>query len=120
MGAEASTEGDVYSYGILLLEMFTGKRPTDDIFANGLDLHSYVKMNLTKKVAEIADPSLLSYEKEEEENDYSSVVLEKCLGSVFSIGVQCSATTPNERICINDVLGQLQHIKNDFLFLINK
>ncbi|XP_077239809.1 receptor kinase-like protein Xa21 [Tasmannia lanceolata] len=36
--------GDVYSYGILLLELFTGKCPTDDMFKDGLSLHKFAEM----------------------------------------------------------------------------
>ncbi|XP_022747953.1 probable LRR receptor-like serine/threonine-protein kinase At3g47570 [Durio zibethinus] len=42
MGSELSTKGDVYSYGILVLEMFTGKRPTNKMFKEGFNLHNFV------------------------------------------------------------------------------
>ncbi|GFY93169.1 leucine-rich repeat protein kinase family protein [Actinidia rufa] len=59
MGNEVSTFGDVYSYGILLLELFTGKRPTDDMFIDGLDLHKLAKLALPERVVEIVDQNLL-------------------------------------------------------------
>ena len=39
---EVSTNGNIYSYGILLLEMFTGKRPTDNMFKDSLNLRDFV------------------------------------------------------------------------------
>ena len=50
MGGKASIEGDVYSYGILLLEMFIGRRPTDDMFKDGLNLNNFAKMALPEKL----------------------------------------------------------------------
>ena len=32
MGGQVSPLGDIYNYGILLLEMFIGRRPTDEMF----------------------------------------------------------------------------------------
>ena len=65
MGGEASIEADVYSYGILLLEMFLGKRPTDDMFKDGLNLHNFAKMALPEKFVQIVDPILLPREVDE-------------------------------------------------------
>ncbi|KAJ8629244.1 hypothetical protein MRB53_022567 [Persea americana] len=44
MGAKASTFGDIYSDGILLLEMFIGKKPIDEIFNGSLSLHQFAKL----------------------------------------------------------------------------
>ncbi|KAK8277678.1 hypothetical protein V6Z11_D10G290100 [Gossypium hirsutum] len=59
MGSELSTKGDVYSYGIVLLEMFTGKRPIDERFREGLSLHNFVKAALPERIIEITDPILV-------------------------------------------------------------
>jgi len=57
MGSRISTEGDIYSYGIVLLEMLTGKRPTDELFDDGFTLHKYVEDALPQ-IGEILDPDL--------------------------------------------------------------
>ncbi|KAM7518976.1 hypothetical protein LguiB_017938 [Lonicera macranthoides] len=58
LGSEVSVYGDVYSFGILLLEMVTGKRPTDEMFKDGLNLHEFSKMALSKPLIESIDPIL--------------------------------------------------------------
>lgn len=60
MGSKVSPYGDVYSYVILLLEMFTGKRPTDSMFKDGLNMHKFVEMALPEQINEILDPLVLS------------------------------------------------------------
>ncbi|CAN7123944.1 unnamed protein product [Brassica rapa subsp. narinosa] len=41
-----SIHGDRYSFGVLLLEMFTGKRPTSELLEGNYTLHSYTKSAL--------------------------------------------------------------------------
>ncbi|XP_024028207.1 probable LRR receptor-like serine/threonine-protein kinase At3g47570 [Morus notabilis] len=65
MGGGPSREGDVYSYGILVLEMFTGKRPTDEMFKDDFNLHNFVRTALPEKLVEIVDSSLLPREAEQ-------------------------------------------------------
>ncbi|KAB1215794.1 hypothetical protein CJ030_MR4G010914 [Morella rubra] len=60
LGNEVSTYGDVYSYGILLLEMFTGKKLTNHMFKNGFTLHDFVRVGLQEQLVYIVDPILLS------------------------------------------------------------
>ncbi|EEF28405.1 serine-threonine protein kinase, plant-type, putative, partial [Ricinus communis] len=118
-GNEVSTSGDVYSYGILLLEIFTGKRPMDDWFNEDVSLHNYVKNALPEQVVEILDPTLF----QEGEGGISLIRRSnasinrtmECLISICEIGVACSAETPGERMNICDVAGQLVSIRNKLL-----
>uniref|UniRef100_J3LAW1 Leucine-rich repeat-containing N-terminal plant-type domain-containing protein n=1 Tax=Oryza brachyantha TaxID=4533 RepID=J3LAW1_ORYBR len=59
LGNEVSILGDIYSYGILLLEMFTGKRPTGSEFGEALSLHNYIQMALPDNLINIVDQHLL-------------------------------------------------------------
>ncbi|CAN1187536.1 Probable LRR receptor-like serine/threonine-protein kinase At3g47570 [Linum perenne] len=116
MGNEVSIQGDVYSYGVLLLEMFTGRRPTNETFTNGLNLHQIVISALSKQQAiEVVDPILLDELQRRQtahRNNYASSSsdesrkdLEKLVGSILEIGVACSADIPEERIDMSEKLS---------------
>ncbi|GAY35906.1 hypothetical protein CUMW_278930 [Citrus unshiu] len=101
LAGDASMTGDVYSFGILLLEMFTRRRPTDNMFNDGLTLHGYAKMALPQKVMEIVDPSLLL------DHENERIRIEECLVAVVRTGVFCSMESPSERIQMTDVVAKL-------------
>ncbi|MBA0571424.1 hypothetical protein Golob_004999, partial [Gossypium lobatum] len=115
MGSELSTKGDVYSYGILLLEMFTGKRPTDEKFKEGLNLHNFVKSALPDRVIEILDPILVEERVQQETLKGKCLRNEihlQCLNLIYEIGLICSAESPSARMDTSDVVTKLCSIRD--------
>ncbi|PIA59356.1 hypothetical protein AQUCO_00400326v1 [Aquilegia coerulea] len=114
MGGDASTQGDVYSYGILLLELFTGRRPTEKVFIDGLNLHNFARMALPNRVLEILDPALLSEDGVQSLNSKKQT-MQEIIASLVRIGVACSSESPGERMNMEEVSSDLNLTRDIFL-----
>ncbi|KAL6128709.1 hypothetical protein ACLB2K_072064 [Fragaria x ananassa] len=122
MGCEVSTCGDVYSFGILLLEMFTGKRPTDHMFSDGLNIHNYVKTALPELVLEISESLVLqegtanvAESLKQSRLSVRAQKIEESLTLILGLGIACSVESPANRKDISDVASELQSIRRNLL-----
>ncbi|XP_010257114.1 PREDICTED: probable LRR receptor-like serine/threonine-protein kinase At3g47570 [Nelumbo nucifera] len=103
LGGTVSTKGDVYSYGMLLLELFTGKRPTNEMFSGGLKFQEWVRTAFPEQVVEILDVELV-----EDCNLWNK----DCLVSVINIGLSCASEIPEERPNMRDVSAMIKRTRN--------
>ncbi|KAJ0525101.1 putative protein kinase RLK-Pelle-LRR-XII-1 family [Helianthus annuus] len=113
LGNEMTSNGDVYSFGILLLEVMTGKKPTDN-FNEGFSLHKFTSMVLPSNVIDVINVNILYVYQEDEtflQNKKENVKkIEECLALILKIGVSCTVDSPTERMDIKKVVSELKHI----------
>ncbi|CAM8949309.1 unnamed protein product [Rhodiola kirilowii] len=115
MSGNVSRQGDMYSYGILLLEMITGKKPTDEIFKDGLNLHNFCRSALSEfAVTDVLDPRLhaeLSAIANTQMHDDVVLKMRECTAALAEIGIGCSIESPDARMDIGHALKELHLIK---------
>ncbi|CAI0443954.1 unnamed protein product [Linum tenue] len=107
--APVSTNGDVYSYGILLLEMFTGRRPTDETFRDGLNLHNFAAA-LGDNAADYIDPRQDDNSSRSRTNEKQ--VFAEAVVSIVQVGVECSNEIARERMGISDAVTKLTAVRD--------
>lgn len=96
---EATREGDVYSFGIVVLEILTGKKAV--MFNQDEDIVKWVKRQLqTGQVTELLDPGLVELDPESSEWE------EFLLG--IKVGLLCTAPDPLDRPSMADVVFMLE------------
>jgi len=115
----ASTCGDVYSFGGVLLEMIIGKRPTDAMFEDGVSITSFVKRNFPDQVLHIIDAHL-----QEECNGFTkgTVATEneayQCVLSLVQVALACTRPFPRERMNMREVAINLHAIRKAYVAAI--
>ena len=96
-----SMESDVYSYGVVLLELITRKQAVDPSFMEETDIVGWFRSLWSKgaEINEIVDSSL-------ERELFDSIVRDQVV-EVLLVGLRCTEKDPNKRPSMRDVVKQL-------------
>jgi serine/threonine protein kinase len=96
-------KSDIYSYGVVLMELLTGKRPIEPEFGECQDIVGWIleRLRTNRGVEELLDPTaggLCDHVKEE-------------MLLVLRIAVLCTAKSPKDRPSMRDVITMLAEAK---------
>ncbi|KAK7284158.1 hypothetical protein RJT34_18899 [Clitoria ternatea] len=93
---------DVYSYGVVLLELVTGKRPLDPAFGESVDIVGWIRRK-------IRDNTSLEEALDQSVGNSRHVVEEMLL--VLRVAILCTAKLPKDRPTMRDVMMMLGEAK---------
>ncbi|KAH0637408.1 hypothetical protein KY289_037323 [Solanum tuberosum] len=96
-----TAKSDVYSYGVVVLEVLRGKQPIDPTIPEGVHLVDWVRRK--RGGIEVLDPSLHSRPESE---------IEEML-QALGVALLCVNSTPDERPTMKDVAAMLKEIKHE-------
>ncbi|CAI9090619.1 OLC1v1025436C1 [Oldenlandia corymbosa var. corymbosa] len=100
-----STRCDIYSFGIMMMEVFTKKSPSDEMFGETLSLKRWVQESMPDGLANVIDANLLLTF-----NEHYPKILD-IIVSIMDVALTCTNVYPRERKDIEEVLGSLIKIR---------
>ncbi|KAK9919826.1 hypothetical protein M0R45_028401 [Rubus argutus] len=112
-GVEVSAKGDVYSFGVMVLEMITRKRPTSNVFSDEVDLRKWVNSSYPDHVLDVVDGTL----KEIKSTNGALDELEKCCTQMLDVGLMCTEENPQNRPAMSFVAHKLKQCLESSKFM---
>ena len=101
---QVTVPGNVYSYGVVLLEILTSKLPVEEEFGEGVDLVKWVHTAPARGETpeQIMDPRLSTV----------SFAWRRQMLDVLKVAMLCTERTPAKRPRMKKVVEMLQEAKN--------
>lgn len=95
-------KSDIYSYGVVLMELLTGKRPLDPEFGESVDIVEWIRRKIrdNNSLETALDPNVGNTKHVQEE-----------MLLVLRIALLCTAKLPKDRPSMRDVITMLGEAK---------
>ncbi|KAI7983718.1 MDIS1-interacting receptor like kinase 1 [Camellia lanceoleosa] len=95
-------KSDIYSYGVVLMELLTGKRPLEPEFGESVDINEWIRKKIrdNRSLEEALDPNVGNCKHVQEE-----------MMLVLRIALLCTAKMPKDRPSMRDVITMLGEAK---------
>ena len=102
----------IFLFNLVLLEILIGKRPTDAMFMDGLDIISFVENSFQSQIFDVIDVHLVEECKNlTQDKNVPEKEINKCLLDLVQVAFSCTRSLPSERSNMKQIASEMHAIK---------